>query len=131
MDVSTKPYWYKASVTRIYDADTIWVDLFLGLDVVLAKVSLRLAGIDAWELRGSERKEGLKAKAVLLEILKEKEIIVQTIKDRTGKYGRYLAKIYLPPNTEFTDPNTGEVFKFNEWLDINSWLVDQGYAVVY
>ena len=52
-------YLYKATVTEVYDGDTITVDIDLGLNVWLKDQTLRLLGIDTPELRGEER---LKAK---------------------------------------------------------------------
>lgn len=47
-------YLYPAKVERVIDGDTIGVDLYLGLGVVLDDQYIRLYGIDAGERRGSK-----------------------------------------------------------------------------
>lgn len=88
-------YEYRAIVTKIYDGDTITVDLDLGFGIWKKKQSLRLGRINAAELRGEERELGLKVRDTLREWLPlGSEVYVVTNKDKTGKYGRYIAEIY-------------------------------------
>jgi micrococcal nuclease len=89
-------YEYKALVTRVYDADTITVDIDLGFGVELKKQKIRLSGIDAPEIRGEERQDGLISRDFLSNLILNKEIIIKTDKDKSGKYGRWLGEIYLP-----------------------------------
>ncbi len=110
-------YYYRAVVVSVYDGDTIRVDLDLGLSTWIKKEKLRLARIDAPEIRGEERKAGLAARDYLRDLLLGRSVIVQTIKDRRGKYGRYLAEIWL-----FTE---------NGWLNVNDHMVERGYAFPY
>ena len=49
-------YEYRAFVTKVYDGDTITVDIDLGFGVQLKKQSIRLSGINAPEVRGPSRK---------------------------------------------------------------------------
>lgn len=87
-------YIYNATVVRIVDADTIDVAIDLGLSI-FAKQRLRLARVDAWETRGTEREWGLAAKARVEELIPPGTIVVvQTSK--TGKYGRYIAEVLVP-----------------------------------
>lgn len=88
-------YVYVANVIRVYDGDTITVDIDLGLGVWVHGEKLRLHRINAPEVRGDSRPEGIISRDWLREQLLGKEIIIQTIKDRKGKYGRYLAEIWL------------------------------------
>lgn len=89
-------YVYNAIVSSIYDGDTIKVDIDLGFDFWWKEVSLRLYGINTPEIRGPERPRGLVSKTWLEEkIPVGTEILVETIKDRKGKYGRYLAILWL------------------------------------
>lgn len=95
MSVVEPAYTYRAKVRSIYDGDTIRVDLDLGFGVWLRNQSLRLANIDTPEIRGVERPQGLISKAWVVErIPAGTDIIVQTFKDKTGKYGRWLAVIW-------------------------------------
>jgi len=88
-------YKYRATVIKVVDGDTIDVDIDLGFFTVLHRQRIRLHGIDAPEVRGSERFEGLEAKAWLEQKIGGKEIELVTFKDAKGKYGRWLGVIYL------------------------------------
>jgi micrococcal nuclease len=88
-------YTYHAVVCSIYDADTIRVNIDTGFSTWRHNQSIRLLDIDAPEIRGDERTEGLISKAWLLDkIPPGTSILIQTVKDRTGKYGRYLAYVW-------------------------------------
>ena len=76
---------------------------------------LRLVRINAPEMTGPEKAAGTAARDVLRELIDGKEIIIETVKDRRGKYGRYLAEIWLPENGGYTN--------------INDALVERGFAV--
>lgn len=88
-------YTYKAIVTKVYDGDTITVNIDLGLKTWIYGEKLRLYGINAPEVRGMERESGLLARDWLREQILDKEVVIETIKDRKGKYGRYLARVSL------------------------------------
>jgi micrococcal nuclease len=104
---------YKALVTRVYDGDTITVDIDLGFNMVLRDQSIRLSGIDTPEIRGDERPEGLISGNALRERILNKNVIIVTDKDETGKYGRWLGTIYY--NNE----------------NLNQWLLNEGLATLY
>ena len=63
------------------------------------------------EVRGESREEGLISRDRLREKILGKEIYLKTIKDKKGKYGRYLGIVYL-----------GEE-------NINEWLIENNLAV--
>lgn len=87
-------YTYRATVNRVIDGDTIDVDLDVGFNTTMRK-RLRFLGIDTWEVRGSEKPQGLIAKARLEEMLQTSDkIYVQTVMDARGKYGRVLAFLW-------------------------------------
>ncbi len=89
-------YTYRAIVSSIYDGDTIRVSLDLGFDTWIHNESIRLAGINAPEISGIERPEGIKSRDWLREKLPVgTPITVKTYRDKKEKYGRYLADIYL------------------------------------
>ena len=106
-------YIYKAYVTSVYDADTIIVKIDLGFGFSFDKLKIRLYGINAPEMRGEERNEGIISRDYLRELILDKEIYLETYKDEKGKYGRYLGTIYL--NEE----------------NINEKLIKEGYAKIY
>lgn len=110
-------YRYQAEITKVYDADTITADVDLGFHTWRKGEKLRLYGINAPEVRGIEKPEGIVARDALRARILGKNVTICTIKasksrriDKRGKYGRYLAKIYLD----------GE--------NINDWLVAKGFA---
>ncbi len=90
---------YKAIVTAVYDADTITVDIDLGFNIWARGEKIRLFGINAPEVRGPERPEGLKSRDWLRERILEKEIVLKSHKAGKGKYGRWLGDIFLPGST--------------------------------
>ena len=110
-----KQFQYIAHVTKVYDGDTITCDIDCGLSIVLKQQKIRLYGINAPEVKGIEKieKGGLKARDALADKILNKTIILHTIKDKKGKYGRYLGIVYLDD------------------VNINQWLVDNGYAEIY
>lgn len=85
-------YVYEAIVRSVYDADTIRADIDLGFEIWRNNQPFRLYGINAPEVRGSERPQGLKSRDWLRERLANDErVILISIRDKAGKYGRYLA----------------------------------------
>ena len=109
-------YYYRARVKSVYDGDTCTVDIDLGLRVWLKGEKLRLYGINAPELRGSERPEGLKSRDYLRSLIDGQDIRIETHRDKRGKYGRYLASIFIQQNS-------------GNWLNVNEELVQKGFAV--
>jgi micrococcal nuclease len=106
-------YQYRAVITKVYDGDTVTADIDLGFNTWRHNQKLRLYGVDTPEVRGKERPEGLVARDALRELILDKEVTVCTIKDKTGKYGRYLARIYI------------------DNINVNAWLIMKGYAEPY
>ena len=108
-------YHYKAEVIKVYDGDTITVNIDLGLDIIIHDQKIRLANIDTPELRGDEREKGLISRDWLRDKILGEEIIIKTDKDKTGKYGRYIAWVYLP--------NTSK--------SLNTIMIEKGLAKNY
>tara|TARA_B110000971_G_C19968534_1_gene481420 strand:- start:348 stop:686 length:339 start_codon:yes stop_codon:yes gene_type:complete len=106
-------YQYKATVKSVYDGDTITCDIDLGFDVILRKQKIRLYGIDTPELRGEEKERGIMVRDKVRELIDGKDIILKSIKDKKGKYGRWLGIIYI------------------DELNLNDWLIDNDFAVKY
>jgi len=113
---------YKAIVKKIVDADTIDVDIDLGFKMKTEQ-RLRLARVDAWEVRGEERVKGLKAKEFVEDVIPVgTRVTVRT--EKTGKYGRYIAEvIYMPKSIE--------EFKENGMLNLSDELLRAGHATLY
>ena len=106
-------YEYRAFVRKVYDGDTVTVDIDLGFDVVLKNQKIRLVRINAPEVRGKERPEGLKSRDALRAKIGNRWIKIKTQKDKKGKYGRWLGEIWL------------------EELCVNDWLISEGLAKIY
>lgn len=81
-------YCYRANVISVYDGDTVRADLDLGLKTWIKNENLRLARINTPELRGDEREAGLAARDFLRGKILDQEVVLETIRDRKGKYGR-------------------------------------------
>ena len=113
--MSIELHIYKAKVVKVYDADTIKVDIDAGFGMWLHRETLRLRGINAYEVRGEERERGLEGRDYLRDLILDKEILVKTHKGK-GKYGRWIADIYLIDNENLD-------------YSINDALVDLGHAV--
>lgn len=116
--MDTQLYNYRAKVVGIYDGDSVTLDIDLGFKSWLKKQKVRLYGIDTPEIRGEERLDGLVSRARLRELIEGREVIITSYKDKTGKYGRWLATIFLDCGND-------------NWCNINQLLVDEGLAEVY
>lgn len=103
-------YNYRATVVSVYDGDTITVDVDLGFRLKSERMKLRLYGIDTPEMRGAEKAQGTVVRDWLREQILNKQIVMKTYRDSTGKYGRYLATIYIE------DETTGELRNLNDEL---------------
>jgi len=90
-------YFYKASLDRVVDGDTVDLNLDLGFNV-WHKVRVRLNGVNTPESRTRDLEEkalGLAAKDFVSNWLgKCDHVFVQTKKDAKGKFGRVLGTIY-------------------------------------
>ena len=92
-------YEYSAKMLRVIDGDTLEVDIDLGFKTILRKKKLRLSGIDTPELRSkdiTERARAKEAKQFVESLIKPGDtIMIRTFRDRTGKYGRCIATVWL------------------------------------
>lgn len=104
-------YLYRATVLSVYDGDSVRVDWDLGAGIIKTNEALRLARINAPEVRGDGKIRGKLARDWLRERIVGKEIYIRTMRDKKGKYGRYIAEVYL------------------NGVNINDELVSLGYAV--
>jgi len=106
-------YTYTAYVIDVYDGDSIAVDIDLGFGMIMINKKIRLYDINAPEIRGDQRERGLLSKEWLSSKIEGETIILKTYKDKTGKYGGYLADVYL----------NGE--------NLNQRMIKEGFAVKY
>lgn len=112
-------YTYRARLSEtskthpIYDADTVRLVADLGFGLLSELGPCRLYGIDAPEMRGADRPDGIAARDFLRDLLEPGMwFTIRTFKDDKGKYGRYLVEIVLDAGT-----------------NVNELLVETGHAV--
>ena len=109
-------YEYKTIIRRVVDGDTVDVTLDLGFNI-LYNSRIRLHGIDAPESRTRDLEEkvrGLAAKERVKELCPVgASVILRTIKDGRGKFGRILGEILV------------------DEVSVNKTLVIEGHAVEY
>jgi len=102
-------------VIKVYDGDTITIASKMPYnESPLYRLSVRLNGIDAPEIRGVTDEEKTAAKTArdaLSVLILNRYISLKNIKNE--KYGRILADVYLDNRC------------------INEWLIDERYAVKY
>ncbi len=111
-----KCYYYRGHVASVYDGDTCHVDIDLGFGIWKKKETLRLNRINAPELRGESKIAGRASRDYMRELILDKDVMIQTIQDTKGKYGRYLAEIWI-----FDALN-------QQWQNANDLLVASGHA---
>ncbi len=104
-------YNYKAKVTRVIDGDTIEVNIDLGFHLESKDQCIRLFGINAPEMRGASKEDGMISKMWLKAQIENKEVDFISVMHKKGKYGRWLGIICL------------------DGRNINQEMVEQGYAI--
>ena len=107
-------YKYLAKITSVYDGDGSYDSVIdLGMRMYMQK-QVRLYGVDTPELRGNHKEAGRKVRDFVRELILDKEVILYTQRDKSGKYGRLLASI-----------------KFDNKIDLAKLLLEKGYAKEY
>lgn len=91
---------YIAKVIRVVDGDTLEVEVDLGFKT-FRKERIRLLRVDTPEIYGVKKEsveyqQGTLASKFTKDWVEatNSNIRIVTVKDRTGKYGRYLAEVY-------------------------------------
>ena len=117
-------YWYMAECVNVVDGDTY--DLYIDQGMKSGREErVRLFGFNTPEINSKkdsdEYKRGMEAMARVEDlILGREDLIVQTIKDTEGKYGRYLVRILF-------EVIPGEP---RSLADLGTLLVNEGHAEV-
>ncbi len=108
-------YLYSAKLIRIIDADSIIVKIDRGFKDFSIK-TLRLARIDAFEVKGKEKEKGLEAKEwVEKTLIKYPNIIIQSLK--LDSFGRSIAELWY--------------WEEEQWINLNDKLLDLKLAIPY
>ena len=119
--MSSNLYFYRAQIFNIYDADTVRLSIDLGFGISHGLdhgLPMRLVGIDAPELGTAKGKVARDRLRAILPV--GTDVIIKTDKDKTEKYGRYLATLFTINTTNF------------EWASsVNYRLIAEGYARPY
>ena len=112
--MSERRYWYSATVERAVDGDTLDLTIDHGCSI-FSRQRIRLYGVDTPEIYGPKAcPRGKEAWDYVKSNCEGREVMVHTVKDRTGKYGRLLAIIFF---------KTGET-----WHNLNQQLVELDMA---
>jgi micrococcal nuclease len=104
-------------VIKVYDADTITIATKLPFkDSPLYRLSVRLNGIDAPEIKGKDVSDEEKAAAIIArdvvsKMILHKDVVLKNI--QSEKYGRVLADVYI------------------DNINLNEYLITHRYAVKY
>lgn len=112
--------WRRAIVEKIVDADTFDLLVDIGFEVRIS-TRFRLEGVDAWEVRGSERELGKIASARVKELMPiGSEVRILSFKGGSkGKYGRWIARVAY------------KAMESNEWLLLGETLLAEGHGEEY
>ena len=115
-------YTYNAKVIRVVDGDSVWFEVDVGFHMSY-KYNFRLGRINAPELRSKDEAEKAAAYAAkdrLAELLPVgTDILLET--DKPGKYGRWIAEVYIDPIVESATVGNS----------VNQMMLDEGHAVPY
>lgn len=84
----------KAKCLRAIDGDTLLVELTCPCCKIVSQQRVRLARLDAPELKGPNRHAAQAAKHYLAAIVDGQEIEVMVVRAWPDKYGRVLAEVY-------------------------------------
>ncbi len=122
---------YEGRVKRIVDGDTIDSYIDLGFNVHVDK-RIRFMGIDTPESRTrdlEEKRYGLGAKYRLTELLESNDNKFILKSSGTGKFGRVLGEIFIPP----VDDDQIELTLINgtRYINVNQKMIEEGHAVAY
>ncbi len=107
-------YHYRAQFVRALDGDTIEVNVSLGM-YVYHIMHLRIAGINAPEIRGDALGAGVIAALALADLLTDRQLYIRTHKDGRS-FARFVGDV-------FVSDDTGEL------IDVAATMVERGHAV--
>lgn len=114
-------YRFEAEVIRVLDGDTIEVRIDMGFNASF-RTLVRMARINTPELHGATAAAGQRAKQRVQELLPVgtgEKVFLQTYKDGSDKYGRYLADVHVDGVVSEHAGNT---------ICLNDLLVSEGLA---
>jgi len=129
-------YQYNAVIRKVVDGDTIEIDIDLGLSAWVHNEKIRLYGIDTPEVYGVKKgsaeweRGNLASEFVKKYVIEKDEVVIETIKDKREKYGRYLAIVYIKIDQSILSGLTG-IRCIGDFYCLNDILVEKGLAKKY
>ncbi len=129
-------YQYQVEIQRVVDGDTYDIDIDLGLSVWIRNERVRLYGVDTPEVYGVKRDSeeyllGVAASDFAKSLIRKGTLaVVETIKDSKGKYGRYLAVLYIRVPEELLAGHDN-IRAIADFYCLNDLLVAKGLAKPY
>lgn len=94
-------YRYRATATRVVDGDTLEALIDLGFRVSI-RLPVRIAGIDAPELRGATKLAGQAARAHLEVLVLGQPLILESHRDDRS-FERWVCDLWLPTGESMAD----------------------------
>lgn len=129
-------YQYQAEIQKVIDGDTYKIDIDLGLSVWMRGEHVRLFGVDTPEVYGvkkdsEEYQKGKAASDFVKSLIKKGTLaVIETIKDEKGKYGRYLAVVYVQVPEEVLAGHDN-IRAIGNFYCMNDLLIAKGLARPY
>lgn len=112
-------FFYNCKIISVYDGDTLRADIDCGFNVILKNQQIRFFGINTAELRDSnpdKKEDAYEARDLVRSLVlnENNKVELYSIKDESGKYGRYLGIFIIKTDTET--------------INLNQLLIDKGYT---
>lgn len=110
---------YPCDVTRVIDGDTFECEALLSRFFKLKKdITIRLAGVDCPEVRGSEKVQGNVVKLKVIALIGNRTIIIDNLEK--DKFGRTVATVAVP-----------KLLNNSETYDLSNKLIEDGSCKPY
>lgn len=111
-------YIYRAHVVHVVDGDTYDVDVDLGMNVHVRE-RVRLYNVDTPEVYGVKKDSveyaaGMAASTFVRDLIEGRDVWIETYKDAKGKYGRYIATVYIDDDMQ---------------RDLGTEIINEGHGV--
>jgi micrococcal nuclease len=129
-------YQYNAVIRKVVDGDTVEIDIDLGLSAWVHNEKIRLYGIDTPEVYGVKKgsaeweRGNLASEFVKKYLAENNQVIIETIKDKKEKYGRYLALIFIQIDQSVLTGLT-DIRSIGDFYCLNDMLIAKGLAKKY
>ena len=113
----SKLYHYKAYVIRVYSGESCIVDIDLGFGIWIRGREILFHRIQAPASSSNGKQAAKEARDFLRSLILDREVMLRTVKDRTGKDKPLLAEMVV-------------VTESGETINVNEALVAAGHAVL-